>query len=472
MKKAILVLTIVLGFFLTRSQTLNYYFGNLHSHTAYSDGNKDSTLSGVSKPTGSYTYAKLSQNFDFLGISEHNHYNAAHNPGMKVPLYAQGLAQAAAANTGTFLALYGMEWGTSSTPNGHVVVYGFNQLIGWESNVGGITGPNYNIFNAKGDYDGLFRKVKDNPNAFCYLAHPSSFYDFDSLFYYYSPYNTAYDSAIVGVPLRNGIATDSSAIYTNYSTWNYVKFYNRLLNKGYHVGMTYDHDNHYTNFGRGNAGRLVILAPTLTESNLYYAMKNMHFYGSDDWNAKIDFKIGINIMGDTTSGVADPVINVVHNDMDGELADSIKIWSGVSGSKIDPVIIKTVTGLNTVSYTDTSIIIGQDKYYYAEIIQVGGDRIITSPIWYKQRTFAGIQELKNEISFLMFPNPVNSKLYLSTGLNTNYTVEIMDAAGKNVLKETYSTPDISIAMDKIAKGFYNIKITLGVYSKTKALVIE
>src|SRR6266403_211853 len=97
------------------SQTLNYYYGNLHSHSGYSDGNKDATSSCVSKPSGCYSYAKLSQNFDFLGIAEHNHYSSNNNPGMIRTSYAMGLAQAAAANTGTFLCLYGMEWGVSTT---------------------------------------------------------------------------------------------------------------------------------------------------------------------------------------------------------------------------------------------------------------------------------------------------------------------------------------------------------------------
>ncbi|MEI8137329.1 MAG: hypothetical protein WCH21_08400, partial [Bacteroidota bacterium] len=118
------------------SQTYNYYFGNLHSHTALSDGNKDSVTSGVNNPVGAYAYAKLSQNFNFLGISEHNHYSSSKNPGFKKQSYAPGLTMADNANQdGTFLSLFGMEWGVSSTYYGHVIIYGFNQLIGWETSV-------------------------------------------------------------------------------------------------------------------------------------------------------------------------------------------------------------------------------------------------------------------------------------------------------------------------------------------------
>ena len=101
--KHLLSILLFIGFSVSvNSQPLNYYYGNLHSHTAYSDGNKDAATSGVSTPAGSYAYAKLSLHFDFLGIAEHNHYSSANNPGMLLALYSQGLAQAAAATTPTF----------------------------------------------------------------------------------------------------------------------------------------------------------------------------------------------------------------------------------------------------------------------------------------------------------------------------------------------------------------------------------
>lgn len=64
--KFLLSILVFLGFSVSvNSQTLNYYYGNLHAHTGYSDGNKDAATTGVSTPSASYAYAKLSQNFDF-----------------------------------------------------------------------------------------------------------------------------------------------------------------------------------------------------------------------------------------------------------------------------------------------------------------------------------------------------------------------------------------------------------------------
>lgn len=449
------------------SQTLNYYYGNLHSHTDYSDGNKDKATSGVSTPSASYAYAKLSQHFDFLGISEHNHYSSANNPGMLLAKYAMGLSEAAAATTPTFLCLYGMEWGVSTQTNsGHVLVYGFNQLIGWEMVS---SAPNYDIYNDKLDYDGLFNKIKNNPNAFCTLAHPDS-YEFGNLLN--QSYSAAKDSAIVGSVFRNGLANDASASYNAFPATDYSWYYRKLLAKGYHVGISYDHDNHYTNFGRGNAGRLVIMAPSLTEASLYYAMKNMHFYASEDWNCKIDFKINSSIMGDSTSGIVRPTINVVHNDQDGETADSIKIWSGIEGSGFNATVTSIVKATNTMAFTDNGQVAGTNKYYFVEVVQGDGDRIISSPIWYRLSNFAGIKEESNDFTFLMAPNPVKSVLHISTDLKDEYTVEVVDVSGKLVYSEKFKEENVKISTEKFAAGFYTVKISNDKFMQTRKLVIE
>src|SRR6266700_3940055 len=99
------------------AQDYNYYFGNIHAHTAFSDGNKDKK---AKTPTECFAFAKKSQHFDFLGISEHNHSQA----GMQLSSYQKGIDQAAQANeNGKFVCLYGMEFGVINN-GGHVIVYG------------------------------------------------------------------------------------------------------------------------------------------------------------------------------------------------------------------------------------------------------------------------------------------------------------------------------------------------------------
>jgi hypothetical protein len=199
----------------------------------------------------------------------------------------------------------------------------------------------------------------------------------------------------------------------------------------------------------------------------------MRFYGSDDWNAKIDFKIGSNMMGDTMSGNNAPTISIIHNDDDGEIADSIKIWSGKSGSGKDPVIIAIVKQSNTLLHTDYSVIADDTaRYYLAEIKQADGHRIITSPIWFKGKSPIGLKENSKDISFIMFPNPTRSKLNVSTGICDNYSVEIYDVSGKILFQQNYNEPDITITTAEFTPGFYFIRIKSGSVSKTERLIIE
>ena len=102
----VLAIAILLFTINATAQPYQHYFGTLHSHSAYSDGNINQATSGVTTPAQSYQYAKDSYNFNFLGISDHNHSGA----GMHLPDYAKGLYQAdTTTKTGEFVALYGME---------------------------------------------------------------------------------------------------------------------------------------------------------------------------------------------------------------------------------------------------------------------------------------------------------------------------------------------------------------------------
>jgi len=166
----LLFLFIFLGKLLP-AQNLNYYYGNMHAHTSYSDGNKDSLTSGMTTPLQGFNYARQSTQIDFYGISEHNHYSA----GMRAPIYYQkGLADANTATVdGQFVAMYGMEWGVISS-GGHLLVYGFDSLCGWDF------GPQ-EIFVDEADYSKLYSVINRKYNSFAYLAHPQ-FDDYNNLF--------------------------------------------------------------------------------------------------------------------------------------------------------------------------------------------------------------------------------------------------------------------------------------------------
>lgn len=353
------------------AQTYNYYYGNIHAHTAYSDGNKENNVS-YDCPAESYQYAKNSQHFDFLGISEHNHFGA----GMTVKAnFANGLSEANFQNQdGTFVCMYGMEWGVISG-GGHVIIYGVNELIGWESGL-------YDTYNAKFDYDGLFTKIArySNPQAFAYLAHPDTA-DYGNLLN--NPYNSTYDSAIVGSAIRSGPAFSIDTTYNNPSASLYEIRYREALSQGYHLGAGLDHDNHYTTFGRMAESRMVVLAPSLTRSNIMDGIKNMRIYSSDDWNIKVNFTVNGQPLGSVFSASGNPTISVSVTDPDGEGTYKIFLCGGVPGSGVLSTTLATVTNSNTLNYVPT-VPNGSTYYYYVQVRQTDFDRVYTSPIWFKR----------------------------------------------------------------------------------------
>jgi hypothetical protein len=417
--------------------TYGYYYGNLHAHSAYSDGNKDN---GSYTPANDYAFAKTALCMDFLGISEHNHNEA----GMQLSNYANGLNQATAATTSNFLALYGMEWGVISN-GGHVLVYGINQLLGWEAG-------NYNIFVAKSDYlgkpsttgtTGLFKTVNDWPSvAFTMLAHPDNS-DFGNIAN--SGLSPTADSAIAGAAIESGPAFSTSTTYNDPpSRLGHYAYYKKLLSRGYHAGPSIDHDNHYTTFGKTNYSRLAVLSPTLTQADLLQSIKNRRFYATHDCDTRVVFTVNNQPMGSIISGTTPPAISIYVTDPTNPGATpTIRLMQGIAGSGLLPVVIDSVVA-NTFNYTDFNLSTGVQGYYFVEI-SMGGGYVITSPVWYTKNNIVPVTLL----SFTAKPtqhkevqlnwatvNEYNSDRFIIEHSVDGVKFAVLDSVpGKNLLQE-------------------------------------
>ncbi|MEO7043884.1 MAG: T9SS type A sorting domain-containing protein, partial [Ferruginibacter sp.] len=379
----------------TNAALNNYYFGNLHSHSDYSDGNKDHP--GYT-PAQDYNYAMTAQCMDFLGISEHNHFSSPDNPGNSITTYPLGFQQAdnfTAANP-NFLALYGMEWGVISN-GGHVVIYGngMNDLYGWESGSGG-WGPtnNYNVYVPKSVYTGstgLFKTINDSVsyyNTFATLAHPN-ITDFNNIAG--TAYDASADSAIVGSAIESGPANSTNQTYSDPSTFNseaYLTYFKTLLAKGYHLGPTIDHDNHYTTFGHTTYSRTAVVAPDLSKASIISAMRNMHFYATQDCDSKVDFTINTRMLGSLFTDRYGPTISVTLTDATNSTSNAvIRVMFGIPGSGVLPVKIDSTIG-NTLLFNDANLPNLATGYYYIDITN-GTSHIVTSPIWYTRNDVSG-----------------------------------------------------------------------------------
>ncbi len=352
-----------------------YLYGNLHAHSAYSDGNKDSPSK---TPKEDFEYARDANCMDFLGISEHNHAGA----GMSLADYPKGYQQANLLNNVTsakgnnIVTLWGMEWGVISG-GGHVLVYGFDdQLIGWEAN-------NYNIFCAKNDYTSLFNLVNERPNTFATLAHPSTT-DFGNIS---ATYNASADNAIFSSAVESGPAFSTDTAYKDFpSSLSFLGYYKRMLAKGYHLGAQMDHDNHNFTFGRSSTNRMVVLAATKSRADIVSGIKSMRFYASQDCNVRVDYKCNGAVMGSSLSGSGVPTLNVSLSDPDGETSNNIEIWGGLVGGATPTATLKSFPATSLANFSISDVANTQPDnttwYYFAIITQADGNKVVTSPIWY------------------------------------------------------------------------------------------
>jgi len=121
------------------AQTEKIFFGNLHSHTSFSDGS--------GKPADAYKHARDVAHLDFLAITEHNHVQCEDGASSdrkdgimiaKAPKLYKGPGAGAlipVANqfteNGKFVAIYGQEFSTVSQGN-HVNVFEVGEVINIE----------------------------------------------------------------------------------------------------------------------------------------------------------------------------------------------------------------------------------------------------------------------------------------------------------------------------------------------------
>lgn len=459
MMKPLLVLFFTCSTTLFFAQSYNFYFGNIHAHSGYSDGNKDSLTSGMYTPYQDFLYANESEHIDFYGISEHNHSAAGMASKQN---YYNGVADAELATIeDTFIAMYGMEWGIISQ-GGHVLIYGYDSLIGWENNL-------YDEYVQPTDFQGLWNVINSKPNCFGYLAHPAAD-DFDSLLI--KPWDFNADQAVVGMPFRSGPAFSQNFTYSNPSTSSYWSRYTQLLKQGYHVGIGLDHDTHYSVFGRSQQGRMGLLAPNLTKNDMMYALRKMHFYSTDDWNFRPDFRINEQPMGSIIEQAGNPTIFIDCIDLDlSEPINYISIYYGVPGSGQQATLLTQVGAQNTVSYNHP-IQNGETYYYYVRIVQLDGDEIFTSPIWYTRND--GQTEVVPAVHFSVLSNPVCvgeqvELTYDGTAGTNSYFWSF--SAGVTPEYSTLANPQVSFTQagtyhatvyveNSAGSGFYTMPITV------------
>jgi len=314
------------------------YYGNLHSHTSYSDG------SGT--PDQAYEYAK--NYLDVLAITDHAYYFAQKINGKTKP-YLTKLAAERHTEDGRFVALQGFEW---TAGVGHINVY---ESLEWIDR------------NRESSLEGFYRWLVEHKKL-AQFNHPiSTFGTFDSFRYFPEA-----DEDVNLIEVGNGNWSSGDVINPE-MYGNYIL----ALNRGWHLGATVGQDNHKPNWGSANEARTGIVADALTYDSIMDALWKRHTFGSEDRNVRVLLKSNQYLMGDVVfvEDLSPKTLTIEYQDTEKLLYLAVISQSG------------TVLELrpNTERLNLTLSVTPSDGYewYFVYMKQMDGDEIVTSPIWFQ-----------------------------------------------------------------------------------------
>ena len=408
------------------------YFGQLHSHTTYSDGSGslEEALNYVSK-------LPESANVDFVAFTDHsNYFDESGNANPEAALYDvsqmtpdskklwdayKGAIAAFNESQSDVIAIGGFEMTWSGGP-GHINTF----------NTAGIVSRNNKTLNNKTSDAGLkaYYDLLSNSalaDSISQFNHPGNTF---GTFADFSYWNALVDTRIQLVEVGNGEGQIGAGGY--YPSYEY---YTMALDKGWHVAPTNNQDNHKGKWGNANDARDVILTDNFTEEGLYEAIRNYRVYSTEDKNLEIYYTVNGLQLGSIIEEVPEKLdINVLVNDPDA--SDSIsKVEIIVNSGKVaytwdDPA--ELATGNLSVTLDPTF------SYYYVKVTQGDGDLAVTAPVWVGESLKLGISEVTSSTS-----TPVTGEeLTLSTKLFNSETTEATVSA------VTYTVGSTVLGVDK------------------------
>ena len=366
--------------------TFQRYFGQLHSHTQYSDGagSLDSALAYVKALPDN-------ANVDFVAFTDHSNYfdkSGAANP--EGALYDMSLASAAsqnlwneyknavaafnADNAGSMVAIAGFEMTWSGGP-GHINTF----------NTPGIVSRNNTTLNNKTKDAGLQAYYKllsqtEGANSISQFNHPgTTFGNFIDFGYW----DAVVDTRMYMVEVGNGEGQiGAGGYYPSYEQ------YIMALDKGWHVAPTNNQDNHKGRWGNANDARDVILTDDFSESGIYAALRARRMYATEDKNLELDYTVNGNMMGSIIDVPEKLNFEISFNDPD--RTDSIaKVELVVNSGKV----AYTWDSAADLAKGSVSVELAPEyTYYFVRVTEGDGDLAVTAPVWVGESLKLGISK--------------------------------------------------------------------------------
>ena len=438
--------------------TFQRYFGQLHSHTQYSDGagSLESALAYVKD-------LPESANVDFVAFTDHsNYFDSKNNPNVEAALYDTSLVKDSdpshswatykntvaafnAANAGKKVAIAGFEMTWSGGP-GHINTF----------NTPGIVSRNNTTLNNKTKDAGLQAYYKllsqtEGANSISQFNHPgTTFGNFIDFGYW----DAVVDTRMYMVEVGNGEGQiGAGGYYPSYEQ------YIMALDKGWHVAPTNNQDNHKGRWGDANDARDVILTDDFTEDGIYAALRARRMYATEDKNLDLDYTVNGNMMGSIIDVPEKLNFEISFNDPD--RTDSIaKVELVVNSGKV----AYTWDSAADLAKGSVSVELAPEyTYYFVRVTEGDGDLAVTAPVWVGESLKLGISKAECGTS-----TPVtNEELTITT---TFFNSEAKPATIKSI---TYAIggETIGTVTDPIALAASSTQDVEFKYTPTKARIM-
>lgn len=319
----------------------NLYFGQLHAHTAASNG--------FASAEDAFAYAAGTLGLDFFAVTDQSQtfdnaeLGAISDDREAISAEWEAGKKAAAKYTNDdFVGIFGYEmaWQEGKIL-GHMNTF---NTPGWQSR-------NQAAFSTLESY---YEALTTVPGSISQFNHPGAFHGYFENFAHYSP---QYDAVIH--LLEVGTAEG-------------YQYYTRALDQGWHVAPT-----------NNQSGRTVALAKKLTEAGLYDAMRNHRVYATEDNDLEILYYLNGSIMGSVLNTSAQTVTVTLHDPTDSAIGTVEVVADGGAAIALRQV--------ETASETLTIPVSGSYTYYYLRITQPDGDIAVTAPVWVDPYTDLGVE---------------------------------------------------------------------------------
>lgn len=266
------------------------FFGNLHAHTAVSDG--------VERPTAAFQFAQKDGKLDFLCLSEHNHLSDQSG-------ITEADAAATAATSASFVGLAGQEFSVIEKGN-HVNVYDVPLQIpkAMNSNYKGLFADFLPDFQAKNPTRIVFAQFNHaNSAAKDYgIVRAGAFDNYGGDWAKFVEEVDPWVSliAVISGPADSGFPKDKPPISDEHRDMDpgLIRIWHTYLDKGMHLSPAADQDNHRRTWGTRTKARTgVWIKGALSREAVLTALKAGRTFASEDPHLKVWFSVNGAPMG-------------------------------------------------------------------------------------------------------------------------------------------------------------------------------